>query len=144
LQVADGERIAWGILPTQDQAGQVAQAWGRELLRGLAVLAGLTPGSAAQGAGYDALLAGTAQVLSDAGRGIVQERGALGAAEKRVETTRERHRDILVTIRAQLLSVEGVDLAEASAALRQTESRLEASYETTARIARLSLATLLR
>jgi len=144
LQVADGERIAWGILPSQDQAGQVAQAWGREVLRGLAVLAALTPASVAQGAGYDGLLAGTAQVLTEAGRGMAQERGALGAAEKRVEATRERHGDLLVMVRAQLASIEGVDLAEASAALRQTESRLEASYETTARIARLSLATLLR
>jgi flagellin-like hook-associated protein FlgL len=144
LQIADGERVPWGVLPSQDQAGQVAQAWGRELLRGLAVLAALTPSSAAQGAGYDELLAGVAQMLGDAGRSMAQERGALGAAEQRVEATRERHKDLLVVMRTQLASTENVDLAEASAALRQAGLRLEASYETTAQIARLSLASLLR
>ncbi|WP_270936531.1 flagellin [Falsiroseomonas oryzae] len=144
VQVADNERIAWGVLPSEDQAGQVAGAWGRELLRGLATLAALTPASAAQGQGYDALLVGVAQGLSGATAGIAQERGALGAAEKRVEASRERHRDLMVAMRAQLARVEEVDLAEASATLRQTRLRLEASYETTATISRLSLASLLR
>ena len=118
--------------------------WGRELLRGLATLAAMTPATAAQGAGYDDLLAGVAQGLGDATRSMAQERGTLGAAERRVEAARERHKDLLVAVRGQLLSVEEVDLAEVSSALRQTELRLEASYSTTARIAQLSLATLLR
>lgn len=144
LQVADGERIAWGVIPSQDESGQVAQAWGRELIRGLATLAALTPASVAQGAGYDALLAGVAQGLSGAVGGLAQERGALGTAEKRVEAARERHKDMLVAVRAQLGSLEEVDLAATTAALRQTQLRLEASYETTASIARLSLVALLR
>lgn len=144
LQIADGERVAWGVLASQDQAGQVALAWGRELLRGLATLAALTPASAAQGPGYDALLDGVAQGLSGATAGLAQERGVLGAAEKRVAQARERHQDLLVAVRAQLVSVEQVDLAGVSSALRQTGLRLEASYSATATVARLSLAALLR
>jgi flagellin-like hook-associated protein FlgL len=144
VQVADGERVAWGVLASQDAGGEVALAWGREMLRGLATLAALTPASAAQEGGYDDLLAGVAGDLVVAGRGLAQERGVLGVAEKRVEATREWHRDTLVTLRTQVRSVEGVDLAEVSAALRETQLRLEASYATTARIAGLSLASLLR
>jgi flagellin-like hook-associated protein FlgL len=144
LQVADGERVAWGVLASQDQAGEVALSWGRELLRGLATLAALTPAAAAQGAGYDALLDGVAQGLAGAARNMAQERGALGAAEQRVTAARERHSDLLVAVRTQLISVEQVDLAEVAAALRQTELQLEASYQTTATVARLSLASLLR
>jgi flagellin-like hook-associated protein FlgL len=144
LQLADGERVEWGVLASQDQAGQTALSWGRELLRGLATLAALTTASAAQTTGYDALLAGVADDLSAATRGLVQERSVLGAAEQRVDQGRERHENLLVALRAQLGGIEEVDLAAVSAALRQTELRLQASYETTATLSRLSLAMLLR
>jgi len=144
VQLADGDRVAWGVLANQDQSGQVANVWGRELLRGLATLAALTPGSAIQGQGYDDLLAGVAQGLDGAVGALAQERGALGAAEKRVTLGRERHKDVTVAIRAQIIGIEQVDLAEASASLKQVELRLQASYETTSSISRLSLAVLLR
>jgi flagellin-like hook-associated protein FlgL len=144
LQVGDGERVAWGILPNENHDGEVALSWGRELLRGLATLAALTPASAAQGAGYDALLQGVSAGLTGASRGLAQDRSALGAAEQRVEGARERHKDLLVAIRAQLGTAEEVDIAEATTALRQAEMRLSASYEATAMVARLSLAALLR
>lgn len=142
--VAESERVAWGVLPNQDQSGEVVLAWGRELLRGLATLAALTPASAAQGAGYDALLREVGAALTGAARGLVQERSVLGAAEGRVTAARDRHEDLLVAIRAQLGAAEEVDLADTTARLRATEMRLAASYETTALVARLSLAALLR
>jgi flagellin-like hook-associated protein FlgL len=144
LQIADNERVHWGVLASQDAGGEVALAWGRELLRGLATLAALTPASAQQGAGYDELLAGVAAGLTGATRGLAQERGTLGAAERRVEAARERHKDVGVALRAQLGAIEEVDIADAAARLRQTELRLEASYNATATVARLSLAALLR
>lgn len=144
LLVADGERVAWGVLPNENQDGDVALAWGRELLRGFATLAALTPAALAQGAEYDALLQGVSTDLTGASRALALERGALGLAEQRVEGARDRHKDLLVLIRAQLGALEEVDLAAVTAALRQTEMRLSASYETTAMVARLSLAALLR
>jgi flagellin-like hook-associated protein FlgL len=144
LLVADGERVAWGVLPNENQDGDVTLAWGRELLRGFATLAALTPTALAQGPEYDALLRGVSDGLAGASRALAVERGALGLAEQRVEAARDRHKDLLVLIRAQLGAVEEVDLAAVTAALRQTEMRLSASYETTAMVARLSLAALLR
>jgi flagellin-like hook-associated protein FlgL len=144
LLVADGTRVAWGVLPNANRDGETAMAWGRELLRGLATLAALTPASLAQGAEYDALLQGVSSGLSGVSRVLTLERGALGLAERRVEGARDRHKDLLVVIRAQLGTAEEADLAAVTAALRQTEMRLSASYETTAMVARLSLAALLR
>jgi flagellin-like hook-associated protein FlgL len=144
LLVADGERVAWGVLPNENQDGDVTLAWGRELLRGFATLAALTPAALAQGPEYDALLRGVSDGLAGASRALAVERGALGLAEQRVEAARDRHKDLLVLIRGQLGAVEEVDLAAVTAALRQTEMRLSASYETTAMVARLSLAALLR
>lgn len=141
---ADGERVAWGVLANQDQSGQSASAWGREMLRGLATLAALTPASAAQGAGYDALLREVGDALRAAGDGIAAERSVLGVREQRLVAVRERHADLLVALRTQLGQVEEVDVAEVTARLRQAELRLSASYETTGMISRLSLAALLR
>jgi flagellar hook-associated protein 3 FlgL len=144
LQVGDGERVQWGVLASQDAVGESALSWGRELLRGLATLAALTPASATQGAGYDSLLVGVTQGLGGVTTNLAQERGSLGAAEQRVEAARNRHKDVEVALRAQLGAVEEVDIAEASARLRLTELRLEASYNATAMLAQLSLAALLR
>ncbi|MCZ8147672.1 MAG: hypothetical protein O9325_07470, partial [Roseomonas sp.] len=78
LLVADGERVAWGVLPNENQDGEVALAWGRELLRGFATLAALTPAALAQGAEYDALVQGVSTDLTGASRALALERGALG------------------------------------------------------------------
>jgi flagellin-like hook-associated protein FlgL len=144
LQLADGERVTWGVLASQDASGEVTLSWGRELLRGLATLAALTTTSADQGAGYDTLLATVTTDLQSVTRGLSQERSALGAAERRVEAGREAHADLLVALRGQLGAIEQVDLAAVSATLKETELRLAASYETTASVSRLSLASLLR
>jgi flagellin-like hook-associated protein FlgL len=144
VQVAEGERVALGVFAHRDQADAVAGSWGRELLRGLATLAALTPAQAALGTGWTGLLDGVAAGLDGAAQGLAAEQGTLGAAEQRIEAARERHADTLVALRAQLGAVEEVDLAAASAELRQVQSRLEASYEVTGMISRLSLAALLR
>jgi flagellin-like hook-associated protein FlgL len=144
VQVADGERVAIGVFANRDSSGAVGASWGRELLRGLATLAALTPVQAAQGAGYDALLEGVRGTLSGAASGIAAESGALGAAERRIETARDRHGDTLVLLRASLGGVEEVDPAAVMAELRAIQTRLEASYQATSMLAGLSLAALLR
>lgn len=144
LVVADGERVAWGVMANQTQSGDTAGAWGREMLRGLATLAALTPASVAQGAGYDALLREVGTALGAAGNGITEERSQLGAREQRVTAARERNADLLVALRAQLGQLEEVDLADVTTRLRQSEMQLSASYQTTGMVSRLSLAQLLR
>lgn len=144
VQVADGERVAIGVFANRDADGAVADSWGRELLRSLAVLAAVTPAMAAEGGGWSPLLQGVADSLAGVTRGLTAEQGVLGAAERRLAGTAERHRDTLVALRTQLGALEEVDLAEASAQLSQLKSRLEASYEVMGTLSRLSLANLLR
>jgi flagellin-like hook-associated protein FlgL len=144
VQVADGERVAIGVFANRDADGELAASWGRELLRGLAVLAAVTPAQAAEGGGWSPLLQGVSDALGGVTQGLSAEQGVLGAAERRLAGTRDRHEDTLVALRTQLGTLEEVDLAEASALLGQLKSRLEASYEVTGMLSRLSLATLLR
>lgn len=144
VAVAEGEVVAHGVLANRQHDGEVAASWGRELLRGLATLAALTPASAAHGEGYQALLEGMRAALAGATAGIGAEQGALGAAERRMQAARERHRDTVVALRAQVAGLEEVDLAATVAALRTTQAQLEASYQATALVARLNLAQFLR
>ncbi len=144
VQVADGERLSWGVLASQDQSGEVDDSWGRSVLRGLATLAALTPANAAQATGYDNLLSGVAAELDGAAKDLAQEEGALGARQARAEAAKERHADLMVALRSQLVSLEQVDPAEVSATLRETQVRLEASYVALSSVANLSLASMLR
>ncbi|MBU8540779.1 flagellin [Falsiroseomonas tokyonensis] len=144
VQVADGERVEIGVFANRAQDGEVTASWGRELLRNLAVLAATTPAQAAEGGGWSALMDGVASAIAEASTALATEQAILGAAELRIGTTRDRHQDTLVAVRTQLGSVEEVDLAQASAELSQLKSRLEASYEATGMLSRLSLAQLLR
>jgi flagellin-like hook-associated protein FlgL len=144
VQVGDGERVTIGVLANRNRDGELAASWGRELLRSLAVLAAVTPAQAAEGGGWSPLLQGVSDALGGVGRGLSAEQGVLGAAEIRLAGMQGRHEDTLVALRTQLGSLEEVDLAEASALLGQLKSRLEASYEVTGMLSRLSLASLLR
>ncbi|MBU8546420.1 MULTISPECIES: flagellin [Roseomonadaceae] len=144
VQVADGERVAIGVFANRNPDGELAESWGRELMRNLAVLASVTPELAAEGGGWDGLLNGVAESLAGAATDLANEQAVLGAAEQRIERSQTWHKDTMVALRTQLGTLEEVDLAQASAELGQLKSRLEASYEATGMLSRLSLATLLR
>lgn len=144
VQVADGTRVSWGLMANQDYTGEAVLSWGREMLRAFAAAAALTESSAAQGDGYTDLLQGLHDSLVAAGRGLAAERGVLGEAQLRVTAAQEQHGDLLVLIRSQLADAQGVDVAAVSMALRQLETQLAASYQTTAMLSGLSLAAFLR
>lgn len=143
VQVADGDRVAIGVFANRDQADAVTTSWGRELLRGLATLAALTPANATQGTGWTGLLDGVAAGLDGAANGVAAEQAALGASEQRIAAAETRQKDTLVALRSQLGAVEEVDLETASTELRMLQTRLEASYRATSLVADLSLASLL-
>lgn len=144
VQVADGDRVTLGVMANRSADDSANASWGREMLRGFAILAALTPDQVEAGEGYQTLLRGVHESLTGAAQGIAAEEGRLGSAEQRMTAARERHRDSMVVLRGQLGTVEEVDLAAASSAMRQIQARLEASYEATGMVARLSLASFLR
>lgn len=143
LQVADGERVSIGVFANRDSADEVTESWGRELLRGLAVLASVTQAQFQAGDGWDDLLEGATAMLDGATDGLAAEQGKLGSAASRIDAARERHADLVVALRTQLGDVAEVDLAQVSAELAQVKERLEASYTVTTMVSRLSLASML-
>lgn len=143
VQVADGQRVEVGVFPNRNRDGEVAASWGRELLRNLAALASVTPDLAVEGGGWSAFMQGIGTDLGTAARDLSDEQAMLGSAEQRLGTMRDSHKDTLVAVRTQLGQVEEVDLTELSAEISRLKLRLEASYEVTGMLSRLSLASLL-
>ncbi|MGX9966886.1 flagellin [Roseomonas sp. F4] len=144
VQISDGERAVIGVFANRNQDGELTASWGRELMRNLAVLAAVTPAMAEEGGGWSDLMDDVATSLGGAATAVANEQAVLGAASQRIERTQDWHKDTVVALRTQLGSLEEVDLAQASAEASQLKSRLEASYEVTGMLSRLSLATLLR
>jgi flagellar hook-associated protein 3 FlgL len=144
VQVGDGERVPIGVVANRASDDDLGASWGRAMLQGFAILSAMTVDQAGIADGFDDLLAGVHGLLGQATEGVAAEQGGLGTAERRIGAAAERDRDLLVALRAQLALAEEVDLAEASARLTQLQSRLQASYEATAILARISLADYLR
>jgi flagellin-like hook-associated protein FlgL len=145
---ADGEAIAYGLFANRNAAassrGDTTGAWARDLLRSLMTLAALTPAQMAAGADFSQVTASVRDGLRSAEDSLAEERGSLGAAERRIESARRRHEAVTGALRSQLSSVEEVDLAEALTRLQGTRSALEASYRAMGALAELSLARFLR
>ncbi|HYF08387.1 MAG TPA: flagellin, partial [Acetobacteraceae bacterium] len=119
-------------------------SWARDLMRGLGTLAALDPAQIALGADFQAVVATAREALRSAVEAMAQERGMLGAVERRLEAAREAHADLTVTLRLQLSSVEEVDAAETIARLQATRIQIESSYQALGMLGELSLARFLR
>lgn len=136
----DGHAIAWGVFAADGSAA----AGVVELVRGLAILAALTPAAMAQGADTTALLEDARAALTGSGRAIAREQARLGDAERRLAAARDGAAERVLLLRKQASAIEDVDVAETVARLQELRGRLEASYRVTALLAELSLARFLR
>lgn len=127
-----GERVPYGLFANRNAAatseGATTGSWARDILRGLATLAALDPAQAALGADFTALVGTVRDGLRSAVDAIGEERGALGATERRLEATARRHAEVSVALAGQLAGIEEVDMAETISRLQGTQARLEASY----------------
>lgn len=143
----DGLRIAYGLSANRNaaavSAGNTTGSWARDLMRGLATLAALDPAQVSLGTDFQAVVADAREALRSATETLGQERGLLGAVEKRLEGVRDAHADLTITLRLQLSAVEEVDAAETIAKLQATRIQIEASYQAIATLGGLSLARFL-
>jgi flagellin-like hook-associated protein FlgL len=148
VPAADGQNVAYGLFANRNAAGastgDTTGAWSRDLIRGLATLAAMTPDQAALGTGFDAFAQNLRQGLKDTITGIGQEQGALGAVEARLKATATDHADVTIALKTQLSDIEEVDFAETSTRLQATRDQLEASYNAISLASSLTLTQFLR
>ncbi len=144
----DGVLAAYGISANRNvaaaSAGETTGSWARDLLRGLASLAALTPAQTASPADFWDFAGTIRDGLQSAGRALADEAGALGLTEARFDGLRSRHADVTITLRAQLGSIVEVDLAAVLTRLQSTKATLEASYNMLGRLGELTLTRFLR
>ena len=140
----DGELVEYGVLANRNAAGvtslgETTGSWARDLLRGLASIAGLTPEKAQLGGDYTTFITKVRQGLDTAVKTLALERGALGTTEKRLQDISTRQEAVTTTLTAQLSSLEDVDMAKTISAFQATQSQLEASYRAMSLAQQLSL-----
>jgi len=148
IPTADGQTLTFSLFANRNanttSSGDTTGSWARDLLRGLASIASLTPAQAASPQDFRDLAGKIRDGLRAARDGISNEAGALGLTEERLKTTRDNHTTMINALKGQLSDITDVDLATTLAALQQTQTALQASYTVLGRIASLTLTQFLR
>jgi flagellar hook-associated protein 3 FlgL len=139
----DGQAVPYGLFANRNaaasSAGETTGSWARDLMRGLASLAALTPAQAASPADFRALAGTIRDGLKSASNAIADESGALGLTETRLSAAKDRHSTLTDALTGQLSDIEEVDLASTLTRLQSTRTALEASYSALGRLGSLTL-----
>ena len=141
----DGTLVAYGIPANRNGAAvssgtDTTGSWARDLMRGLASIAALTPAQAqAQPAAFTQFAGILQNQLKGAEITLADEAGQLGTTEATLTATKTRHVDFTTVLHTQLADITEVDLAEALTKLQSTQTALEASYRAIAQVGSLSL-----
>jgi len=143
LLVSDNERIDYGIIANRNAAvvstGETTGSWARDLLRGLASIAGLTPEKSQLGQSYAGFVTKVQEGLRSSVDALALERGALGVTEARLQSIQTLHESVTVSLTLQVRDLEEVDMAKTITSFQATQTQLEASYRAIAIAQQLSL-----
>lgn len=143
LLANDNDRVEYGILANKNAAvvstGETTGSWARDLLRGLASMAGLTPDKAQLGKDYTDFVTNIRQGLQSSVDALALERGALGVTETRLQSIQNLHESVTLSLTLQVRDLEEVDMAKTISSFQATQSQLEASYRAISIAQQLSL-----
>jgi flagellin-like hook-associated protein FlgL len=139
----DNERVPYGIRANRNASvvstGETTGSWARDLLRGLASIAGLTPEKAQLGSAYTTFVTSVRNGLQSSVDALALERGSLGTTEARLQSMASQHENVSTSLTLQLSNLEEVDMAKTISAFQTTQTQLEASYRAIAIAQQLSL-----
>lgn len=148
LPSADGTVTEVGLFANRNAAatstGETTGSWARDLLRGLASIAALTPAQTASPEDFRALADTIRGGLQSAANGLADEQGMLGLTEEQLSGAQIRHSEMRDSLQGQLAAIEEIDLAAVLTQLASTKTTLEASYKSIGTIGALSLTNYLR
>ena len=139
----DNDRVEYGIHANRNAAivstGETTGSWARDLLRGLASIAGLTPEKAQLGNDYTTFITTIRNGLESSVDALALERGSLGLTEARLQSMTSLHERVSTSLKLQLSNLEEVDMAKTITSFQTTQTQLEASYRAIAMAQQLSL-----
>ena len=140
---SDNERIEYGLFANRNAAsvstGETTESWARDLLRGLASIAGLTPDKTQLGESYNTFITTVQQGLRSSVNALALERGALGITDARMDSVKTLHESVTNSLTLQVSEIEDVDMAKTITSFQATQTQLEASYRALAISQQLSL-----
>jgi flagellar hook-associated protein 3 FlgL len=143
IEVGEGQTVQIGLLANQNTlsvstGSSTTGSYTRDILQGLATLAGLTTGAAAQAGAATAqkLLNGAITSLSD-------EQGALGQIQSNLTYRQTNMASMQAALTTQLSSVQDVDAAATITKVQALQTQLQASYQLIAGVKGLSLSNFL-
>lgn len=112
-----------------------------DLLHGLATIALMPPadGVNINDAQYSAAIQAAANTLSKGVGQLNQLISSNGSNQALVENTNTQHATTLTMVREQINTIEQTDMAEAASQLAQLSTQLQATYEMTSQLNKLSL-----
>jgi flagellin-like hook-associated protein FlgL len=143
LLAGDNERVEYGIHANKNgsvvSVGETTGSWARDLLRGLASIAGLTPEKGTQGQGYTDFVTNVQRGLEASVDALALQRGSLGVTEKRLQSIQTLHGSVTTSLTLQISDLEEVDMAKTITSFQATQTQLEASYRAISIAQQLSL-----
>ena len=149
VPTADGQTMAYGVAANRNAAavstGTTTGSWARDLLGGLALLANLTPATAAAAPeDFRQLVQGVTGWLKGAATTLGEEAGALGQTQARMEALRSAQAATVTALTTQLAGAQEVDMAATLTRLQGTQTTLQASYTAIGQLGALTLVQFLR
>ena len=142
VEVGEGQRVQVGLLANQNtlaiSAPPTTGSYMRDLMRGLATLAGLTDGP-----GTQAVAADTRDRLHSAVGALADETGALGDLQATLSARKISLAATETALSKQVSGVEDVDMAATLTRVSALQTQLQASYQVIAGVKGLNLANYL-
>lgn len=141
-QTGDGQTVPMAFVAGQDsfpgQAGSGTGSYVRDLIAGLAGLAGLNS-TTASGSTLQSFGVGISKLLQGAAGAITNDEAGFGQVQSELTTQGTNLSDTLTSLTTQVTGVEDVDVAATATALTQVQTQLQASYQLIAGLKQLSL-----
>ncbi len=139
IEVGEGQTVAVGVLANANTLATsqppTTGSYMRDIMRGLATLAGLTDGPGAQATAAD-----TRTRLASAVGAIADEAGALGDVQAGLATRKTTLAATQTSLSQQVSNVEDVDIAAILTRVSALQTQLQSSYQVIAQVKGLSLA----
>ena len=133
-------------MPPQTTAGSngitSTGSYVRDLVAGLAALAGLTASPAPPGT-LETFGVAVSQLLQGANTAIANEEAGFGELQSKLTTQSSDLSDTLTNLTTQVSGAENVNMAATATALAQVQTQLQASFQLIAGMKQLTLTTYL-
>lgn len=142
VEVGDGQFVSVGLVANANtlstSQAPTTGSYMRDLMRGLATLANMTPATATLALGAD-----TRTRLGSAITAMATETGALGTVQADLQARQATLAAVQTTLTKQVSGVEEADMALVATRVASLQTQLQASYQVIAGVKSLTLANFL-